>query len=262
MMRGYNGNGYDNKSKIIGKLSAVLIMFVISLSCLAACSKTEEPRPSGIPDTSGMPKSVETPEPDYQSDAGGNSGDSSENPKEFVRDDLIVNGISYGASEEEVIAAFGEPETVEDIEAWESWDYFVFTYADGSSFLMEEKNQGKPLTLRSVVIVSDDFVGPRGIKVGDSMEKVIGSFRNDGLEENVFYYAENIMVYSDKDFLGPCGYIYDSEDYRKIIYCYPDEPYPEDIGEEYVYWIHGFLSFKIENGLVSEIYWDVSAFAE
>lgn len=232
------------------KMAQKGILALAAVFILTACSggETQTPRIPEPQDSAGtLPAAPATPN----------------GQKEFGKEDLVAGGVAYGSTREDVTARFGEPDSVDEYTEGATGNGFtVLYYADGNVFwLVTTPEDGTP-RLRDVSIVSQGVPGPRGLQIGDSKDKVLEAFRNDNGEPNVLYAAGTIDIFGETNYLGPCGYVARGVDYHRIVYYYPTEPYPKEIGELYMYWTHGYLHFEIESDAVSEIFWMVSAFAE
>lgn len=136
------------------------------------------------------------------------------------------------------------------------------------------RGDGGTFSLRHAVLSSPEYAGPRGLRVGDSKEKVIASFPSprdlESPSTNVdLLYASGT---SGDNALPPMGTIETEEDSGNEIVSYvcPTPSYEEqsepmgveDIYLDYVYLEHAMAWFEIVDGKVSQIHLSQGALAE
>lgn len=101
----------------------------------------------------------------------------------FGPGDMIIDSIKYKASEDEVKAAFGDPDAIDEKEGAKTYFYtdltFFFENIDGKS------------VLTALTSSSEDHTFARGIKIGDSFDKVLETFYHDDDPYNKNYLSED-----------------------------------------------------------------------
>ncbi len=197
----------------------------------------------------------------------------------FLPEDMIAGELRQGMTQEEVIGILGLPET-----AYAYTDelfvirHLELYYADGNVLEFTDEADPTRYLLDSVNIVTD-LPGPRGIKIGDSVEIVFQSFRIDeGNDRNIFSIHGMDALYSEHYFFreeppvdlpfAPSGSVQTDgyywqetpEDFRYFIcYDYPVYPYTLDEVEswevEYWYILMHMLRFSIREGKVIGYSW-------
>lgn len=120
----------------------------------------------------------------------------------FSKEDLIVNNLKYGMTEEEIVSIMGEPDRKSDGDAYDVYGKSI-SYHYGDLQLSFYEHDGKML-LSSAATESTDYTFARGLKVGDSKEKVISSFNRETENE-----SEMRDIYSKTDLGSSFGkYLY------------------------------------------------------
>ena len=99
------------------------------------------------------------------------------NTLKFSYNDLIVDNIHYGMTEQQVINLIGEPNRIDDDDGQDSQDtrgrVIAYYYNELGVWFCSHDGQ---MLVSSISSESDKFVFARGLKVGDTKEKVISAF--------------------------------------------------------------------------------------
>ncbi len=179
----------------------------------------------------------------------------------FSSDDLNVNAVYAGASPEDVHTALGSPESSETVEVPATGETQVLWYYNNLSLTFAGE------ALIAAQWTDPALIGPRGLRVGDGQETVLGAFYRDPAQTNadVLYTAGWVKEQGMQ--LPPSGVITHNEDGTFYIrYLSPMEPYGEDVLADpmnFVYQSHASLTFSFDlDGMVSDIQWSVSILAE
>lgn len=195
---------------------------------------------------------------------------------EFRLEDMIAGDIRPNMTQEEVVDILGLPDAVYQYADMLGVYQRLLLYYPHRNVLefRDTAPNGEYYLLYSATVFAD-LPGPRGISIGDPMEKVFQSFKVDMQEafkrnstdsvKTILYCAdfwEPIPRYTYA--LTPSGYIEDrgSEDASWLItYDCPAYPYAIDDFEyrdDYLVMPKHFLSFTIEDGKVAGYRWEYS----
>ncbi|NLI20262.1 MAG: hypothetical protein GX418_01745 [Clostridiales bacterium] len=179
----------------------------------------------------------------------------------FGPQDLNVNAAYAGASETDVRQAFGEPVSAETSTQAATGDTLTTWRYDGLTLRFTEGR------LTGADWTSPAPNGPRGLKVGDSLDTVTGAFYRDAAaSEDVLYTAGWVDALQAQ--LPPYGIVIRHADGSVTVqYLAPVEPYAADVAAspaEYVYQSHAILTFSVssDTSTVVEINWSLGALAE
>ena len=192
----------------------------------------------------------------------------------FGPGDLVVNDVRFGESPEDVEKKLGRPESTgqDEMVPATGEEYYKTTYEGLELWFF--RAEGDTFSLRQAVLSGPGYVGPRGLRVGDSKERVVAAFpspRDHGSSApNVdLLYASGA---SGERALPPMGSIERDEDSGNEIVSYvcPTPSYEEqiaamgalDIDLDYVYLEHAAAWFEIVDGKVSQIHLSQGALAE
>lgn len=181
---------------------------------------------------------------------------------QFAPQDLNVNATYSGATPEEVRTVVGEPSATDSAtvaatgETLDTWQYggLTLVFTDG-------KLTGADWTDASLT-------GPRGIRIGDSIDTVKDAFYMDAAQTSpdVLYTAGWVEVLSSQ--LPPYGIVTQAADGAvSLTYVSPIEPYSADVLADpasYVYQSHAVLTFVFaaDTQALTRIQWSVGALAE
>lgn len=120
----------------------------------------------------------------------------------FSNEDLIVNNLKYGMTEEEVKNTMGEPDRTEKGEDVDIYGESISYHYEDLQLLFYD-HDGK-MVLSCAATESPEYTFARGLKVGDSKEKVISSFNRETENE-----SEMRKIYSVYDKSNSFGkYLY------------------------------------------------------
>lgn len=120
----------------------------------------------------------------------------------FSKEDLVVDNLKYGMTEEDVKNIMGDPDRKADGEAFDIYGESI-QYYYGELELIFYNHDGK-FVLSGATTESPDYIFAKGLKVGDSKEKVISSFNRETEKE-----SEMRNIYSTYDASSPFGkYLY------------------------------------------------------
>jgi hypothetical protein len=179
----------------------------------------------------------------------------------FSADDLNVNAVYAGASPADVHEAFGSPVSSEQVSVPATGDTQVVWRYDSL-----------PLTFIDEALISAQWsdptlTGPRGLKIGDGEETVVGAFYADAsqADPDVLYTAGWVAELGMQ--LPPSGVISHEKDGTfTISYLSPMVPYDQDVLDDpmnFVYQSHASLTFSFSlEGTLTDIRWDEGALAE
>ena len=183
-------------------------------------------------------------------------------PAPLSFDDLVVDGIGFGASIEDAVAHFGEPEEREYfVEGGTGTEYCRFTYGNGELILTFWNTQ-YGYTMSEMETTLPGLSGPRGLSIGVSSKKLLQSFQNDHLELGALFYEISPTGVR----YPPFGFYSEYEDGSiTVSYAFPtsegDYP-PEEDAWWYMYREHGHISFTLVDYKLVRYSWMVRAFAE
>lgn len=215
----------------------------------------------------------------------------------FALEDMTIDSFAYGTPMRRVLRKYGEPQEHLEHEDWRDGQlYEDHLYVNGNAFSYMVYDDGEK-ALAAVSIVSEDSVGPRGIRVGDSMEKVINAFlvkppidevpvefRDEEwqytpadsyteLYADVFIYSlEEAMEYLDEKgpvyrAIRPEGYLWadvipeGAQEAFAVNYVTPVEPYTREMVLEHdtPYYPHAYVYFYCTDRVVTRIEWYIYA---
>ena len=127
--------------------------------------------------------------------------------------DFAINGVKLGMTKEEVEKLIGSPEKFNDDEYDSSLVSAVYGSDESNSPVIQYNKENGKYTVYSVTVnsKSDEFKTDRGIKVGDTFEKLISKYAKDDKVEpyekspNVYvlYGAEDIGMNEDEGVMYP-----------------------------------------------------------
>ncbi len=196
-----------------------------------------------------------------------NNKDKSDKSK-FSYEDLIVDNLKYGMSEEEVISIMGEPDKISDGSPLNIFGTEkIYKYDELSlSFLKHDDN----MLLSGVETLSSSYTFTRGLKVGDSKDKVINSFYNDNEYREAFSRGQYLYgTYTSNDYekvketgkvenayINKFNYDPDKENSHYMIeYNYLEPPYQMEYATELDR--RGLLIFDVNSDdIVERIRWN------
>ena len=180
----------------------------------------------------------------------------------FSAADLIVNSVAAGAGPDEVRSALGDPSATETSEEAATGDTLeTWTY------------EGLTLTFRGGALAaaewtSPELIGPRGLRIGDSLDTVKNAFRvdPDQTDPAVLYSAGKVEATGVQ--LPPCGTVSEATGGETAVtYLAPVEPYPAAVLADpasYVFERHAALTLTLsaDSQTVERIRWSLGALAE
>ncbi len=218
-----------------------LAALALLLCLLTACSgETVSPSPSVLPPGVTNPPVMGDVSLPPQSTAA------------FGTEDLIVGSVAYGASRAEVEAALGTPDEVAEAEDESGVPRTLLMYLDGMTMFLSQDDR---LVGASVAIAGID--GPRGLVVGDPLEKVTRSFRNDGTGDDLLYSAGRLdKPFGELPCLPPCGYLSSVDSARYVHYAVPMTPYDGDAKAQLSTVEHATLTFAFQEDALVGFFWN------
>ena len=201
--------------------------------------------------------------------------------KKFSYDDLFVDNLRYGMTENEVIEIMGEPseKKVNPVSYNIFGNYIVYIY-DGLSLTFYEHDGN--MLLSGAGASSSKYTFARGLKVGDSREKVINSFYKDSDDESELreFLIEKTPASPDMKYLygngigenivdsikttGKVQYAYTWANYNQatlkyeyqIHYAYSEPPYKSIYADDNMD-VNGNLIFYLDSdNIVTDIRWE------
>ncbi len=180
----------------------------------------------------------------------------------FSQQDLMVNAVTASMNKDQVKTLCGDPASIEKVEqaatgdTQEIWHYpeFSLTFSHDGSIV-------------GAYWVNAAVTGPRGLKVGDTAQKVVNAFYVDPATgtSTVQYSAGYVEALNAQ--LPPCGVTVNNNDGTFAIwYLDPIEPYGADVlanPAEYVFQKHASLLFTFDgSAVVTAIGWTIGTLAE
>lgn len=180
----------------------------------------------------------------------------------FSKEDLIIDGISYGATPEEIDQTLGNPFQQETtMDQVTGLDLLTYTYEGLQLVFKSDSQTDKLFHLKTVEATISGYRFVKGLQVGDPAEKVLDSFDR---EENVKTYQGYSVLYGDPNLLDSeaatgevaFGYYDDS-----LAYFLAMKP-PYMSGYATVYDEMAVLQFAFEDGNVTSIRWMLGPGAE
>ncbi|HPJ02161.1 MAG TPA: hypothetical protein PKU80_04925 [Candidatus Limiplasma sp.] len=183
-------------------------------------------------------------------------------PAIFLPDDLAACDPHLSMTRDEVSAMFGAPGSAETITSEATGDtYEVWTY-EGMTVTFSAMGG-----VNGVQISGAQYMGPRGIAVGQSAQDVAGLFYTDPdtASDAVFYSAGYVDMLDAQ--LPPCGYKLDNEDGTFLFnFVAPMSPFEDDVRNDLTNYLYQELALLQVNfsadGLVTGYSWRVGPFAE
>jgi len=181
---------------------------------------------------------------------------------QFSAQDLNVNATYAGATPDEVRAAIGEPSATDSTtvaatgETMDTWQYggLSLAFIDGK--------------LARADWTDATLNGPRGIRIGDSIDTVKNAFYVDATQTSPDVMYTSGWVEALRSQLPPCGFISRATDgTASLIYMAPVQPYSAEVLADttsYVYQSHATLTFifAADTQALTQITWTVGALAE
>ena len=231
------------------KLSSLLVGLLLVASLVSCTQNTQ---------TQSPPTPANTVEPSAQASATPVENTATPLPQGdvFKVSDLVAGDLKLDTPKADIIAALGEPDdTKSQTEAASGTIVETLVYGNNELTLRDG-------VLRGALIKDDAFIGPKGLKVGDSMNQVLSSFKNS--DDDVLYFAKEL---DGGSLLPPYGLVTYSDDGScEIEYVSPETEYDASVQADplsYVFVSHGVLTFKIsDDDKVLEIYFIVMPLAE
>lgn len=171
------------------------------------------------------------------------------NKKEiFNISDLTVGNLEFGATENDVLKEYGEPNKKEEI-VKNNYQYKVYYYKGLTLTLKEHYNN---YTLVKAEITSSKYKTSRKVKVGDKILNTINKYnvsirQGNYIYKNYSYDALNNKAVKDEVFLGIRN---DNEVRYYIRYAYVEDA-PNNVA---------VLSFKYKFGKIKSIVWSYDVF--
>jgi hypothetical protein len=175
------GKGMKIKKRL--RRAAVLSGLVIFTAAMTACSEDADPDRNII---------IDEPSNDYETVSASSS-------EKFSMEDLVVNNLYMGMTEAQVKKAFGEPADYYDSKN-QDIEERVYSYNELTLIFMPVGGEYK---LCAAASVSETDVFARGIKIGDSKDKIFELFYRD---EN--FMNQNLMTPDNGTIIGK--YLYGS----------------------------------------------------
>ncbi len=182
---------------------------------------------------------------------GGNISIQTIQPHEpFTYDELGLEnlGIDSDMSLADVISIFDEPRMIDDTDSQVGPDpiYYFFDGFTLGYYISTYEDEYHEI-LGYYEIYSNDIIGPRGIRVGDTAESVLDKYPNEGATEVAectdLYKCMNLYYFKQNDGSAKAGVYYRDESNGEIIKISYGHGTPASCGGRSV-------MFTIENGLV------------
>jgi len=176
----------------------------------------------------------------------------------FGKDDVVIEGIRLGMTQEEVINILGTPKNITEAEPFFAYGECIdYTYKDmWVSFY--DINEGGNLTLGDVVINSPSIELANGLKVGVTADDVLSTYYNDGKERSLgqdkkwgtLLYGDYLWTYENSYKLPEkyeqTAFYNERENIISYDYYIPKEDYVEEIR---------LVFFLDESNTVTRIRW-------
>jgi len=218
-------------------MKKVYMLLLIALAIfIVGCegSKTDDQSTSS-PDSNGQAGITAAPGPTVDPNPPKNLMDMvARNPLIFTDKDLEFLQIRLWDSEQKLYEALGDPIGREDVyEDQFTWPVYYLEFEDFGFVRMEpsrETDSGDAESVEyivgSVTVISDKYVGPRGIRVGDNYLDVVNNFfideyMQDDIIDGVMYlyaYPEGTMFISGRFIFNEETGDYNEEDIMFIMY--------------------------------------------
>lgn len=173
--------------------------------------------------------------------------------------DFAINGVKLGMTKEEVEKLIGSPEKFNDDEYDSSLVSAVYGSDESKSPVIQYNKENGKYTVYSVTVnsKSDEFKTDRGLKVGDTFEKLISKYAKDDKVEpyekspNVYvlYGAEDIGMNEDEGVMYPKS----KESQYATMYGFYDSGL-EDVGLIVSYnYGDNCIDYLVKNGVIETI---------
>ncbi len=157
----------------------------------------------------------------------------------FKKEDVFSGLELMKTTMDQFTKAHGQPDSSEPTDDIGGHAAIKASYGWGHAVFVETEEGGKPV-LCELTTTSTSFTGPRGLKVGDSSEKIIESFRDYGGPTNDK--GERVLYNNGLDNLG----VYKQEDDGSYAIHYY---YPRSKNE------YAELSFYLKDGVAKSVSW-------
>jgi len=214
-----------------------IILLIVFALFLVGCdnSGNGEPDTSAPPGSDGQGETPGAPGPTVDPNPPKNLMDMvARNPLIFTDKDLEFLDFRLWDSEQALFEALGEPIGREDIyEDQFTWPVYYLEFEDFGFVRMEpsrETDSGDAESvdyiIGSVTVITDKYIGPRGIRVGDGYLDVVNNFfvdeyMHDEIIDGVLYlyaYPEGTMYISGRFIFNEETDDYNEEDIMFIMY--------------------------------------------
>ena len=180
----------------------------------------------------------------------------------FTPQDMTIDAAGAGTAPDEVALSLGDPVSRESsTEAATGVNKDTWQY-EGLSLVFTDG------TLSGADWTNPAHIGPKGLRIGDSLDTVKSAFRVDATQAtpNVLYTSGWVEALQTQ--LPPCGTVSESGDGSlRVTYLAPMDPYGMDVQDNpasFVYQNHAALVFTLsaDTQTVTRIGWSVGALAE
>ena len=149
-------------------------------------------------------------------------------PTRFLGSEAVYNGIGLGATMEQVKEKLGEPQKTDEGKIDDVIDdgiaYTKYIYADATYYFYYNAASSAQRTISYIeVTTSTAKEGPRGLKVGDTLDEVLAKYP----QEKDWKTDTNGSFYGEDTFNGDAGAVYkDENDAPNLIILTPKEIVP------------------------------------
>lgn len=136
----------------------------------------------------------------------------SDEKMKFDKDDVVLEGLRFGMTPEEVKSDFGEPKEIKHVTESEfvHGEYIDYLYEDKILTFFDSNEEGE-LTLGTVSVIDKSVKLVNGLSIGSSYDDVINSYYNDKQERKLKdEFNDNeawaLMLYGDYLYTHSQGY--------------------------------------------------------
>lgn len=174
----------------------------------------------------------------------------------FGVEDMVMADIVLGSSAQDVLSKLGETKAIQTENEGKK---ATWKYEDLGILLTLSGEIADDLHVDSIQLTSAMAEGPRGIKVGDSLDDILAKFPQKepvkDAQNQTVYYAQEFL--QDNMPLPPCAYLKEDPNGSQILYfLYPTSPYENTINEKKDYQdkSHGIFQVKFQNGKAIQLF--------
>lgn len=123
-------------------------------------------------------------------------------------EEIVYNGIGYETTETELVDKLGKPLKTEDESMGEGMGYTKYFYEDAEyHFFYDQLSSTQHIISYIKVNKADAKEGPRGLKIGDTLEQVLAKYP----QEKDWQTDVNGSFYGEDTYFGDAGAVYKDE---------------------------------------------------